>query len=90
MDKSVLYYDSSRILTASEIGSYLYCSRSWWLNKVSGYQPANVEELEIGQWLHEEHGHEVRRASRMNQIAIALVAGAVLLALVWVLLQVIS
>jgi CRISPR/Cas system-associated exonuclease Cas4 (RecB family) len=83
-------YDSTRVLTASEIGAYLYCSRSWWLDKVGGFQPANVEQMELGEVVHEEHGQAVQRASRMNRTAIALVAGAALLMLVWLLLQAIS
>lgn len=90
MDEQALEYASNRVLTASEIGGYIYCNRSWWLDKIGGYQPTNVEELEVGTRLHEEHGYEVQRASRMNRLAIALIAGAALLALVWIILQVIA
>ena len=90
MDDSAIHYDSNRVLTASEIGNYLYCNRSWWLDKIGGYQPANVEELEAGDVAHEAHGKTVRRASRMSRTALALIAGAALLMLVWLILQVIS
>ena len=90
MDEQALEYASNRVLTASEIGSYIYCNRSWWLDKVGGQEPANVEELRMGTWLHEEHGHEVQRAGQMNRVAVALIAGAALLALVWIILQVIA
>jgi hypothetical protein len=90
MDEPALEYASNRVLTASEIASYIYCNRSWWLDKVGGYQPANLEELAVGTVVHEEHGHRVQRAGQMNRLAIALIAGAVFLALVWILLQIIA
>jgi CRISPR/Cas system-associated exonuclease Cas4 (RecB family) len=92
MDKQpAIHYDSNRVLTASEIGSYLYCNRSWWLDKVGGHQPANVEELELGQWVHEEHGYEVQRAEQIDRTAngfIIAAAGVGLLALVLIILQI--
>ena len=90
MDESAIHYDSSRVLTASEIGNYLYCNRSWWLDKIGGFQPANVEQLELGEVVHEAHGQTVQRASRMNRTAVALIAGAALLMVVWLVLQVIA
>jgi CRISPR/Cas system-associated exonuclease Cas4 (RecB family) len=90
MDDDALHYDSSRVLTASEVGSYLYCNRSWWLDKIGGQQPANVEELALGEALHEAHGQTVARAARMHRAAIAMVAGAALLILAWLVLQFIS
>lgn len=91
-DQAALNYDSSRVLTASEIGSYLYCHRSWWLDKVGGYQPANAEEMEMGTWVHEEHGHDVQRAGQMRRTGVGLMAAAAaigLLALVLIVLQII-
>lgn len=89
MAREAVHYDSDRVLTASQIGSYLYCNRSWWLDKVGGYQPANVEELAAGEWVHEEHGQEVRRASRMNRAGVVLAGAGALLAFIWILLQII-
>ena len=90
MDQEPLVYHSNRVLTASEIGSYLYCNRAWWLDKIGGYQPTNVEELIVGEQAHEDHGHEVHRAGLMKRAALALVGLALLLALLWVVLQVVS
>jgi hypothetical protein len=45
-------------------------------------QPSNVRELQAGIAVHEEHGRQVSRATRVQQIAIGLlVLGAILLAL---------
>ena len=87
MDESALIHHSNRVLTASEIGSYVYCSRAWWLDKVGGYEPLNVRVLEMGEQVHEEHGREVQRAHQMNRTALALIGAAVIVALVWVVLQ---
>ena len=88
MDKPALTYHTNRILTASEIGGYMYCNRSWWLNKVGGQQPLNVTELALGELAHEEHGQEVQRAEQMNRGALLLIAAAVVLVVLWGILNV--
>ena len=72
---------SERIIRASEIGQYDYCAKAWWLGSVEGVPPSNVRELQAGTTAHEEHGRQVNRAARVQQIAIGLlVLGAILLA----------
>lgn len=83
-------YDANRILTASEIGSYLYCNRSWWLGKVGGYQPVNVEQLEMGVWVHEEHFETVEEAREYNRTGQYLMIAAAALIVLWILSQVLS
>lgn len=53
---------SDRIIRASEIGAYVYCRRSWWLSRVAGYRPANVQALQRGARFHQRHGRLVRGA----------------------------
>ncbi len=73
---------SERIIRASEIGQYDYCAKAWWLGSVEGVQPSNVRELQAGTVAHEQHGRQVNRAARVQQIAIGLlVLGVILLAL---------
>ena len=73
---------SDRIIRASEIGQYDYCARAWWLGSVEGVPPSNVRELQAGTAAHEQHGRQVNRAARVQQIAIGLlVLGVILLAL---------
>jgi CRISPR/Cas system-associated exonuclease Cas4 (RecB family) len=80
-----------RFITASEIGTYLYCNRAWWLDKVGGYQPVNVEEMEVGEIIHEKQGQriqvQVQTSSRLRQVAIALLILAVLIVLIWLIVR---
>ena len=73
---------SQRIIRASEIGQYDYCAKAWWLGSIEGVQPTNVPELQAGTAAHEQHGRQVSRAARVQQIAIGLLTlGVILLAL---------
>ncbi len=47
-----------RIIRASEIGSYLYCQRSWWY-RITGIEPENKRELQAGTEIHYQHGRNV-------------------------------
>ncbi|MBA4420369.1 MAG: hypothetical protein C0391_04405 [Anaerolinea sp.] len=47
-----------RIIRASEIGSYLYCQRSWWY-RIAGVEPENKRELQAGTTIHYQHGRFV-------------------------------
>jgi hypothetical protein len=72
---------SDRIIRASEIGQYDYCARAWWLGSIEGVSPSNVCELQAGTAAHEQHGRQVNRAARVQQLAIGLlVLGVILLA----------
>ena len=62
-----------RIIRASEIGSYLYCQRSWWY-RTTGIEPENKRELQAGTSIHYQHGRSVV-ASLIFRIA----SGALLL-----------
>lgn len=65
---------------ASEIGSYLYCRRAWWLRK-QGIQSSNQAELSAGTELHRQHGRQVLLSGLLRTLALAfLLAALVLLA----------
>ena len=68
----------SRIIRASEIGQYVYCARAWWLGRVQGLAPTNVEALARGRDFHAEHGRSVAGALRLRHWALILVGVAVL------------
>ncbi len=74
-------------LNASEIGRYAYCARAWWLQRVMGYAPDNIQALTRGTARHEQHGRLVASAHRRIAWARALVLMAVgivvILALSW-------
>jgi len=71
-----------RIIQASEVGLYTYCTRAWWLNRVAGYQPVNRAALEAGEEAHQMHGDAVASYHRLQQIAYMLLALALLLGLI--------
>ena len=77
---------TSQIIRASEIGEYAYCARAWWLGRVLGYRPANLERLAAGEAAHVRHGQTVMSSRRLQRwayvsLALALLAGALLLVL---------
>ena len=46
------------IIRSSDIGTYLYCRRSWWYKK-QGIESVNQTELAAGTELHAKHGRQV-------------------------------
>ncbi|HSM56388.1 MAG TPA: hypothetical protein VK879_09570 [Candidatus Sulfomarinibacteraceae bacterium] len=68
---------SERVIRASEIAEYVYCNRAWWLSRVAGYAPQNVEELARGVAYHQTHGRGVRQARLARGLAYVLVFMAV-------------
>jgi CRISPR/Cas system-associated exonuclease Cas4 (RecB family) len=76
----------NKVIRASELGEYVYCARAWWLGRVLGYRPANLERLVAGEEAHIRHGQKVVGYHRLRRwayalLALALVAGALFLAL---------
>jgi hypothetical protein len=80
--------ESGYIVRASELGSYAYCERAWWLRYVAGLEPAGAgrARLEAGNLRHAEHGRGVERAALLWRAGVlcAGLAGAV--ALLWALI----
>lgn len=56
-------------INASEVGSFVYCPRAWWLRRVEGLEPADIEPLRQGQALHRRHFRSVRRMSLLQVLA---------------------
>lgn len=73
---------SMPVIRASELGQYVYCARSWWLEHVEGYPSAHVEEMADGQVAHQAHGRAVVRYYRLQRLAYALLLSAALVATV--------
>jgi hypothetical protein len=75
-----------QVIRASELGQYAYCARGWWLGRVLGYRPANLERLAAGEAAHVRHGRKVISSRRLQRwayvlLALALLAGTLFLAL---------
>jgi CRISPR/Cas system-associated exonuclease Cas4 (RecB family) len=64
-----------RVLRASELGEYSYCSRAWWYRHVLKIAPpgrGSAGRLEAGTRAHNRHGRAVALSSALRAIGIAL------------------
>jgi hypothetical protein len=61
-----------RTIRASEIGTYLYCQRAWWYQRL-GYQSWNQAEMAAGQETHARHGRSLFIAGVVRTMAIGLI-----------------
>lgn len=57
---------------ASEISSYVYCRRSWWLKRKQGVTSKNVRELRDGNSHHNQHGKLVWQSLWTKRLAYVL------------------
>jgi len=69
------------IIRASEIGQYEYCARAWWLGRVLGYRPHNVEEMSAGEEEHASHGRQVVSYYHWRRLAYLLLSLATVVGL---------
>jgi hypothetical protein len=67
-----------RTIRASEIGTYLYCQRSWWYHK-RGEPSENIGEMDSGSELHYQHGRAVFTAGCLRFLAFGLLLAALVL-----------
>ncbi|MEM8861714.1 MAG: hypothetical protein AAGD96_25595, partial [Chloroflexota bacterium] len=65
--------NEKQIIRASEIGSYLYCNRSWWLKRVEGEESRNINEMARGTQKHAQHARSVRSAAILQRAAYGLI-----------------
>ena len=64
-----------RVIRASEIGEYSYCSRAWWYRHVVKIAPPAAESpgrLEAGRQAHTRHGRSVALSGALRTAGIAL------------------
>lgn len=66
-----------RPIRSSDIGTYLYCRRSWWYRR-NGTPSANQREMEAGTALHERHGRKVLASALTRTVGWALLLIAIL------------
>jgi CRISPR/Cas system-associated exonuclease Cas4 (RecB family) len=77
-----------RPIRSSEIGSYLYCRRSWWYRKI-GTPSENQSELAAGTELHKKHGRQVLASILTRTVGLILFVAAILLLVAYCTAQVI-
>ncbi|GIV76133.1 hypothetical protein FKZ61_013525 [Litorilinea aerophila] len=75
------------LVRASDIGTWTYCHRAWWLAQVKGIPHRRPESLEAGELAHTAHGQQVRRSQHLRTAGLILVAmAALILAAGWLIL----
>lgn len=57
------------IIRASEIGSYIYCNRAWWLKRIDGRESRNITEMQHGTRRHEQHARQVKGVDQLQKVA---------------------
>jgi hypothetical protein len=72
---------AEEIVRASEIASFAYCARAWWLGHVKGIPSAHPSRMRAGTLGHRAHGRRVSLAIWLRRLGLCLV-GLALLALV--------
>jgi hypothetical protein len=77
--------EAGRVIRASEIGEYSYCSRAWWYRHVLKVSPEGAGisgRLTAGRRAHARHGRLVAIAVALRALGVSLaVCGLLLLAL---------
>jgi hypothetical protein len=72
------------VIRASEIGQYLYCARSWWLERVQGQPSAHRQEMARGREEHVSHGRAVADYQTGRWLGYALLALAAIVGILLV------
>ena len=75
------------IIRSSDIGTYLYCRRSWWYKK-QGVESANQAELAAGTELHAKHGRQVLASGISRTLALILLMIALVMLVAYCTVQI--
>ena len=67
------------LVRASDLGSWTFCNRAWWLREIKGAEHSSPDVLDRGSVAHEAHGKEVRIAKRLSNAGYVLVVAGILL-----------
>ena len=65
-----------KIISASEIGQYVYCNRAWWYGRL-GHANSNTRALERGTRAHVWHGRGILALQWLAALAALLMIGGV-------------
>ena len=75
------------IIRSSDIGTYLYCRRSWWYKK-QGVESVNQTELAAGTELHAKHGRQVLASGISRTLALILLMIALVMLVAYCTVQI--
>jgi hypothetical protein len=70
-----------RYVNASEIGTYVFCAKSWQLSQIGAPSSQNTTERREGSELHAAHSEQVGRAQRSRWLGRAFAFALLLLLL---------
>lgn len=80
------YEDSSDVVTAHEIGAFVFCAEQWRLEYGLGLEPANRAELKSGSRHHARKATAERTAGRLLWVGQRVVVAAwIALFVLWIL-----
>ena len=74
-----------RKISASELGAFLYCQRSWWY-ACQGEKSENQPEMDLGSQVHHSHTRNVKHAQLFQWLGLVLLLAGVTL-LIWSMLS---
>lgn len=69
-------------VTASEIGDYVFCKRSWWL-KFKGYSQTHTIQMERGTIAHDSLARSLKRNKYVKVLGLVFLVVAILSALLY-------
>lgn len=70
------------LVRASDIGTWAFCNRAWWLANVQKAPHERPQMLDWGDQSHAAHGRLVTRSGQLQKVGLSLLgAGLILLAL---------
>lgn len=78
---------SYRVIEAAEIVEYVYCRRSWWLQRMAGYESDHISQMVEGNVYHQNHRARVEKARRAQRIALAFIFLAVSIITFWLFMS---
>ena len=70
-----------RKISASELGAFLYCQRSWWYAR-QGENSENQSEMDLGSQVHRSHARNVKHSQLFQWLGLALLLAGMIL-LIW-------
>ncbi len=73
---------ADEILRASEVASFAYCARAWWLGHVKGVPSAHGDRMRAGTLSHRAHGRSLSVALWLQRLGLCLALLALLALLV--------
>lgn len=71
------------IISASEVGSYIYCNRAWWYKRIDGRESRNITEMQLGTRQHGRHAWIVKGVGQLEKFAYLLIALALFLIIIY-------